>query len=98
EFMQYDENAQPITVTFADYLMPMATDVPDCIIEHVETPCPLNPIGVKGAGEGGTIPAAAAIIAAVENALSSFGVRFTETPLIPDRIVRALERAGAYRD
>ena len=96
ERMQYDENAQPLTTTFADYLLPMATDVPTCAIAHVETPSPLNPIGVKGAGEGGTIPAAAAIIAAVENALSPFGVRFAETPLMPDRIVRALEQAGAY--
>jgi carbon-monoxide dehydrogenase large subunit len=51
---------------------------------------------VKGAGEGGTIPAAAAIIAAIENALSEFGVRFAETPLVPERIVTALEAAGAY--
>jgi carbon-monoxide dehydrogenase large subunit len=96
EWMQYDENAQPLTTTFADYLLPMATDVPTCAIAHVETPSPLNPIGVKGAGEGGTIPAAAAIIAAVENALSPFGVRFAETPLMPNRIVQALEEAGAY--
>jgi carbon-monoxide dehydrogenase large subunit len=96
EWMQYDENAQPLTTTFADYLLPMATDVPICAIAHIETPSPLNPIGVKGAGEGGTIPAAAAIIAAAENALAPFGVRFAETPLMPDRIVRALEQAGAY--
>jgi carbon-monoxide dehydrogenase large subunit len=76
----------------------MATDVPTCAIAHIETPSPLNPIGVKGAGEGGTIPAAAAIVAAVENALSSFAVRFTETPLMPHRIVQALEQAGAYRE
>ena len=63
EWMQYDENAQPLTTTFADYLLPMATDVPTCAIAHVETPNPLNPLGVKGAGEGGTIPAPAAIIA-----------------------------------
>jgi carbon-monoxide dehydrogenase large subunit len=75
----------------------MATDVPDCIIEHVETPCPLNPIGVKGAGEGGTIPAAAAIVAAVEDALSPFGVSFSDTPLLPDKIVASLTAANAYR-
>jgi carbon-monoxide dehydrogenase large subunit len=96
EWMQYDENAQPLTTTFADYLLPMATDVPTCAIAHVETPSPLNPIGVKGAGEGGTIPAAAAIIAAVENALAPYGVRFAETPLMPERIVQALQQAGAY--
>ncbi len=96
EFMKYDANAQPLTTTFADYLMPMSTDVPACVIEHVETPNPLNPLGVKGAGEGGTIPAPAAIIAAIEDALSPFGVHFSEIPLTPDRIVAALQAAGAY--
>jgi aerobic carbon-monoxide dehydrogenase large subunit len=96
EWMRYDENAQPLTTSFADYLLPMATDVPECRIAHVETPSPLNPIGVKGAGEGGTIPAAAAIVAAVENALKPFNVHFAETPIVPDRIVEALTKAGAY--
>lgn len=96
EWMKYDENAQPLTTTFADYLLPMATDVPTCKIAHIESPSPLNPLGVKGAGEGGTIPAAAAIIAAIEDALSEFDVHFTETPLLPDRIVAALKDAGAY--
>src|SRR5499427_6104457 len=96
EVMKYSIDAQPLTATFADYLMPMAPDVPACVIEHVETPNPLNPLGVKGAGEGGTIPAPAAIIAAIEDALSPFGVHFAEMPLTPDRIVAALQAAGAY--
>src|SRR5262245_31871263 len=96
EHMVYDENAQPLTTTFADYLLPGAMDVPTCVIEHIETPNPLNPLGVKGAGEGGTIPAPAAIVAAIEDALSPFGVRFAEAPLTPERIVIALRAAGAY--
>jgi carbon-monoxide dehydrogenase large subunit len=96
EFMKYDADAQPLTTTFADYLMPMANDVPACVIEHVVTPNPLNPLGVKGAGEGGTIPAPAAIVAAIEDALSPFGVHFAEMPLTPDRIVAALQAAAAY--
>jgi carbon-monoxide dehydrogenase large subunit len=96
EVMKYSIDAQPLTTTFADYLMPMAPDVPACVIEHVETPNPLNPLGVKGAGEGGTIPAPAAIIAAIEDALSPFRVHFAEIPLTPDRIVAALQAAGAY--
>ena len=96
EWMQYDANAQPLTTSFADYLLPTATDVPTCTIAHVETVNPLNPLGVKGAGEGGTIPAPAAIIAAIEDALSSFGLHFAETPLTPERIVAALRAAGAY--
>src|ERR1700722_17210381 len=96
EFMKYDAGGQPLTTTFQDYLMPMAPDVPACLIEHVATPNPLNPLGVKGAGEGGTLPAPAAIIAAIEDALSPFGVHFAEMPLTPDRIVAALQAAGAY--
>jgi aerobic carbon-monoxide dehydrogenase large subunit len=96
EWMQYDNNAQPLTTSFADYLLPMATDVPTCTIEHVETVNPLNPLGVKGAGEGGTIPAPAAIVAAIEDALSPFDVRFAEMPLTPERIVATLRAAGAY--
>ncbi len=96
EWMQYDDNAQPLTTSFADYMLPMATDVPTCKIAHVETVNPFNPLGVKGAGEGGTIPAPAAIVAAIENALSPFGVTFSETPLTPERIVATLRAAGAY--
>jgi aerobic carbon-monoxide dehydrogenase large subunit len=96
EWMKYDAGAQPLTTTFQDYLLPAAPDVPSCRIEHVETPNPLNPLGVKGAGEGGTIPAPAAIISAIEDALAPFGVHFAEMPLTPDRIVDALRRAGAY--
>jgi carbon-monoxide dehydrogenase large subunit len=96
EWMKYDSGAHPITTTFQDYLLPAAPDVPALTIEHVETPNPLNPLGVKGAGEGGTIPAPAAIIAAIEDALSPFGTRFADMPLTPDRIVEELRKAGAY--
>ncbi len=96
EWMQYDDNGQPLTTSFADYMLPTATDVPTCAIAHVETINPLNPLGVKGAGEGGTIPAPAAIIGAIEDALSPFGVHFAETPLTPERIVAALRATGAY--
>jgi carbon-monoxide dehydrogenase large subunit len=97
EWMKYDADAQPLTTSFQDYLLPAAPDVPGCKIEHVETPNPLNPLGVKGAGEGGTIPAPAAIISAIEDALSPFGVRFAQMPLPPDQIVAALRKTGAYQ-
>jgi carbon-monoxide dehydrogenase large subunit len=96
ERMRYDATGQPLTTTFQDYLLPTAPEVPGCKIVHVETPNPLNPIGVKGAGEGGTIPAPAAIVAAIEDALSPFAVRFLEMPLTPERVVAALREAGAY--
>ena len=90
EWMIYDENAQPLTTSFADYLLPGAGDVPRIERTHLETPSPLNPLGAKGAGEGGTIPAAAAIIAAIENALAPFGVHITDTPIMPEKIVALL--------
>ncbi|MGP0088722.1 MAG: molybdopterin cofactor-binding domain-containing protein [Xanthobacteraceae bacterium] len=96
EWMKYDDNAQPLTTSFADYLVPTTHEVPTCEIIHVETPNPLNPLGVKGAGEGGTIGAVAAVVGAVEDALSPFSVRFVDTPLTPERIVTALRAAGAY--
>jgi aerobic carbon-monoxide dehydrogenase large subunit len=77
-------------------LLPMATDVPNIKLVHLETPSPLNPLGVKGAGEGGTIPAAAAIVGAIEDALSEYGVQFTEAPLLPHRVFEKLKEAGAY--
>jgi carbon-monoxide dehydrogenase large subunit len=96
EWMKYDDGGNPLTTTFQDYLLPASGDVPGAVIEHVETPNPLNPLGVKGAGEGGTIPAPAAIVAAIEDALSPFNVRFADMPLTPERIVTALRTAGAY--
>lgn len=91
EWMGYDENAQPVITTFADYLLPTATEVPNIEIIHNETPTTLNPLGVKGVGEAGIIPAAAAIIAAVEHALEPFGVTITETPVSPARLVELME-------
>jgi carbon-monoxide dehydrogenase large subunit len=96
EHMQYDADANPLSTTLQDYLLPAATDVPMFRVLHTETPNPLSPIGVKGAGEGGAIPAPAAIISAIEDALSPFGVRFNEMPLTPEKIVAALRAAGAY--
>jgi carbon-monoxide dehydrogenase large subunit len=96
EWMKYDEQAQPVTTTLADYLLPTASDVPNVVLTHFESPTPLNPLGVKGAGEGGTIPAAAAIIAAVESALSPFNIEITDTPVTPEKIVALLAKAGAY--
>ena len=97
EWMGYDENAQPMTTSFADYLLPMATDVPNVRAVHLESASPLNPLGAKGAGEGGTIPAAAAIVAAIENALAPFGVRLAEHPVKPDRLVELLSASPDYR-
>ena len=87
EWMGYDEAGQPVTTTFADYLLPTATEVPMLDTLYKETRSPLNPLGVKGVGEAGTIPCAAALISAVEDALSPFGVRIGQVPLSPSAIV-----------
>jgi carbon-monoxide dehydrogenase large subunit len=90
EQLMFDDTAQPLTTNFGEYLLPMAGDVPRVDLVHLETPSPLNPLGVKGAGEGGTISAIGAIISAVEDALSPFGVRICEAPITPQRIVELL--------
>ena len=93
ERMIYDENAQPLTTNLGEYLLVTATELPTIELIHHESPSPLNPLGVKGVGECGVIPAPAAIISAVENALESFAVRITQTPISPAEIVGLLERA-----
>lgn len=93
EWMGYDEGAQPVTTTFADYLLPSATEVPMLITLYKETPSPLNPLGVKGVGEAGTIPAAAALISAIEDALSPFNVRIAQVPLTPMKLVELIRTA-----
>ena len=94
EDLVYDENGQPLATTFMDYLLPTSTDVPN--IESVDldvAPSPLNPLGVKGAGEGGIVATGAALANAVSHALSSFGVEVRDLPLSPNRL-RELIRQG----
>jgi len=93
ERMLYDDNAQPLNMNFGEYLLPGSTDVPSVQLHHMETPSPLNPIGVKGAGEGGTIPAIAAIIAAIDNALQPFGVKISESPVSPSHLLGLIRNA-----
>ena len=90
EWMGYDDGGQPLTTTFAEYLLPGAVEVPAIDTLFRETPSPLNPLGAKGAGEVGTIPAAAAVISAIEDALAPFGVRIAQTPLTPQRILELI--------
>jgi carbon-monoxide dehydrogenase large subunit len=90
EFMHYDAAGQPVTTTFADYLLPTATEAPVVQTLYQESPSPLNPLGVKGIGEVGTIPAAAAVISAVEDALAPFGVRIAQVPITPARLVELI--------
>ncbi len=87
EELVYGENGQLLTTTFRDYLLPSSTDVPP--IETVvleEAPSPLNPLGVKGAGEGGIVGTGAVLANAVSHALRALGIQIRELPLGPDRI------------
>src|SRR6516162_4024887 len=90
EWMGYDEAGQPVTTTFADYLLPSAMEVPAIATLYKETPSPLNPLGAKGAGEVSTIPTAAAVISAIEDALQPFGVRIAQTPVTPHKLVELI--------
>ena len=87
EWMRYDADGQPLTASFADYLLPSSDLVPRIEIHHMELPSPMNPLGVKGAAESGTIGAPAAIASAVEDALSPFQVSVSDLPLTPTRIL-----------
>jgi carbon-monoxide dehydrogenase large subunit len=90
EQVVYDGAGQLVTGTLMDYALPRATDVPALEVQHVVTPSPLNPLGVKGAGEGGTLPAPAAIANAVADAL---GVAVTEMPLTREYVWRCARSA-----
>ena len=92
EWMGYDAAGQPLTTTFADYLLPTATEVPRIETLYKETPSPRNPLGVKGVGELGVIPAAATLISAIEDALSPFNVHIAQTPIMPHELVALIER------
>ncbi|HEU4344299.1 MAG TPA: xanthine dehydrogenase family protein molybdopterin-binding subunit [Candidatus Binatia bacterium] len=89
----YDEQGQLLTTTFVDYLKPTAVEVPDFKTDHLESPSPFTPLGMKGVGEGGAIPAPAALVNAVENALEPLGVRFSDLPLTPERVWQAIRLA-----
>ncbi len=86
----YDERAQMLNANMADYLVPMAADIPDIAVAHVVTPTAESTLGAKGAGEAGTAGAAAAVANALNDALAPFAVAISEIPLTPELVLRAL--------
>jgi CO/xanthine dehydrogenase Mo-binding subunit len=94
ERMEYAPDGQLLNASFMDFLMPYATEVPEIEIDHLVTPSPLNPLGVKGAGEAGVIPGAAAIAAAIEDAE---GITITRMPISPSDLFE-LRRQHASRE
>jgi CO/xanthine dehydrogenase Mo-binding subunit len=95
EFL-YDERGEPLSVTFADYLMPTVREMPTVdVLICEDAPSPLNPMGLKGAGEGGANAVGAAIAAAVDDALGAHGA-VTELPITPQRLRRLIRRASDH--
>ncbi|MFI9847116.1 xanthine dehydrogenase family protein molybdopterin-binding subunit [Nonomuraea sp. NPDC051941] len=90
ERVTYDAQGEPECASFIDYKVPTACEIPDIEIHHLETPCAFTESGAKGAGEGGTIGAPAAVLNAVNDALRSTGVELDDTPIRPETVQRAI--------
>lgn len=97
EGVTYDDEGQLLTGTFAEYVVPQATDVPAFELDHTVTPSPHNPLGAKGVGEAGTIGATPAVVNAILDALAPFGVKDLQMPITPRRVWEALEGKSASR-
>ena len=89
----YDENGQLLTSSLMEYAVPKADVFPQIELDRTETPTDVNPLGVKGAGETGTIASTAAVVNAVVDALAPLGIRHVDMPLTPERVWRAMREA-----
>jgi len=94
EELVYDAQGQPLSTTFLDYLLPTAAEAPLMVTDHLESPTPLNPYGMKGAGEGGATGAPGAIVNAIADALAPLGVHLTtDGPYSPSRVLALIQEA-----
>ena len=93
EEVRYGGDGQPLNPSLADYAAPSACEMPRLAIDHLETPSPLNPLGIKGVGEAGAIPPPAAIANAVEDALGGLGARIDRVPITPAYLLDQLRTA-----
>lgn len=91
EWMGYDADGTPITTTLADYLLPTAPEVPHIELLWTETPSPINPLGIKGVAEAGIVCVGSVIASAVEDALSDFNVRIHDLPIMPVKLLEAID-------
>jgi aerobic carbon-monoxide dehydrogenase large subunit len=92
EELVYTPDGQLTNATFADYCLPLASDMPDIVVEHIETPWPYTTLGAKGAGEAGTTGAVGAVLNAVNDAIRPLGASISEIPMTPLRVLKALGR------
>src|SRR5207237_8653015 len=90
EEFTYDQEGQLLTGSLMDYAMPRASDSPSMELFHHESRSPLNPLGVKGVGEGGAVAPPAAVANAICDALAPFGIEVNATPIRPEQLARAL--------
>ncbi|MEH7113307.1 xanthine dehydrogenase family protein molybdopterin-binding subunit [Neobacillus niacini] len=98
EELRYDDNGQLITGSFMDYLLPSSMEVPEIDINILEiSPSPLNPLGAKGAGEGGTVAVAPAIANAISHALEKYPLHLTSLPIRPEQIREAIKKGPSIR-
>lgn len=95
EKLWFGADGEVLTTSFADYIMPSAVEIPHIEIHHLDRPSALNPLGVKGVGEGGAIPVPAAFAGAVEDALAPFDVRVDAVPLTPPMILKHIKSGRA---
>ncbi len=93
ERMIYDDSAQPLTTTLADYLLVSAAEMPQVDIVHMESPSTMNVLGVKGVGESGVIPVAGAIMSAVDDALSDLDIHIDSAPISPQALFQRIRDA-----
>ena len=98
EEMRWGEGGQPLTTTYLDYVLPVSADVPEIHIDHMITPSPFIPGGMKGLGEGGVIPTPAAIANAIASAIPEIAGQLLETPLSPSRVWELVHRGGLDAD
>jgi carbon-monoxide dehydrogenase large subunit len=89
----YDDEGTLVTGSLLNYLVPSATELPNFELDRTESPSPTNPMGVKGVGETGAIASPAAVMNAVVDALTPFGVTDVKMPASPERVWRAIEEA-----
>ena len=95
EDIAYDPEGQPLIGSLADYMVPTAGDMPEMVLIHQHSPSPLNPLGVKGVGEGGAVAPPAAIANAIADALAPFGAEFNATRAeLPDLGTNVIDSGG----